>query len=185
MATSSSVSMNVNVWHIIHPPSMIGSCYVRRDCENSYTQHSHPLALSHYLAAFLAIKFSPVKFYSYCQPALQNGYNNLQCTIQCEELTMRFSHSSIVSQSPCHFWRLGELSGAHCGSHIHSHWEVKSFGVHTLACAMILCVTTVLSLTWLSVLFLFPKDLKDDFILYPNPFLTVIFSHLWIVQFLY
>lgn len=185
MATSSSVSMYVNVRHINHPPSMIGSCYVRRDCENSYTQHSHPLALSHYLAEFLAIKFSPVTFYSYCQPALQNGYNTLQCTIQSEELTMRFSHSSIVSQFPCHFWRLGELSGAHWGSHRHSHWEVKSFGVHTLSRAMILCVATVLSLTRLSVIFLFPKDLKDDVILDPNPSLTVIFSHLWLVQFLY
>jgi hypothetical protein len=40
-------------------------------------KHSYPLALSHYLVEFLGMKFSSVQFYSYCQPALQKGYNNL------------------------------------------------------------------------------------------------------------
>lgn len=38
---------------------------------------------------FQAIKSLLVKFYSCCQPTLQNGSNRLQCAIQCEELTMR------------------------------------------------------------------------------------------------
>lgn len=114
------------------PLSIKVSCDVWWDSKNSYTQHLHLLACSHYLVDFRAIKFSSVEFYSYCQLTLQNRNNNLQSTVQREELMMRH-HPGSISQFLWSFWGLGEFSESHRGLHMHSNWEVKPLGVHSPA----------------------------------------------------
>lgn len=83
------------------PPNMKVSCHVWWDGEPRKLLHSAPLARSHYWVGFQAIKSSLAKFYSFCQPTLQNGSNNLQCTIQCEELTMRHDQDETRSGLCC------------------------------------------------------------------------------------